>query len=176
MPDKDADNPVATVTEMRRWFDRWLRDDKTPEEPADASPVWFAVQDSSGEPASWYQSEVWPPAVMQESRWLLCDGGSLCHNETPSAQSGESTHDSDPSTGMFSIYWDGWTSNISSDSEWDQSPDDLKSLTFTSEPVQENTAIVGAPELTLKLVRSLDSADGGICAKLLDVFQTADPS
>lgn len=142
LPDSSSYAPYDLTREMRRFFDHWLRDDHN--EIMDEPAVTLYVQ--GGE--YWKHEREWPIARTEVASWYPCPGGRLA--TTPHVgQSGDEgeTYRADPTVGTASALWDPLGTGLGYPLE--QAEDDLRSLTYTGEPLGEDLEITGAPEAIL---------------------------
>jgi len=141
------------VTEEVRWWTQWLKGVDTgimsePElwaymEEKTAAEVW--PRDT---PGRWVAEPAWPSKRMQPRTWHLNTNGL-------GASAGPSTVlslRSQETLGLTKREWFPW--NMSIDLPPDQTPDDLRSLTFDSEPLGEDLEILGNPHVRLRLSAS----------------------
>lgn len=149
--------PLDHYRELLRWWDYWLKgiDTGIMGEPA----VTFFVQ---GE--GWKQENDWPGPALQSAE-LYLTGNSGLSTEAPSNQAVD-VYQSDPTVGTASTLWDPKSLGIGR--PLDQGPDDLLSLTYTSEPLSDALEIRGSPEV-LVCATAEGSKDVNIVAKLCDV-------
>jgi putative CocE/NonD family hydrolase len=161
MPDMAASEPIEFLPMMRRWFDHWLKGDANliAYEP----PVTIYVQRGEG----WRNEPAWPIERTTMATWFLGDGGSL--HETDHQPAGEATYSVDPTVGTCAGLWDPISLGVGM--LVDQGPDDLRSLTYTSMPLERDMELTGTGTATI-YAALLAGTDGMIAAKLCDV----DPS
>jgi predicted acyl esterase len=141
------------VTEEVRWWTQWLKgvDTGIMDEPMfrvymerqTAAEVW-----PKDVPGRWIAERKWPsPHVSMKTLFLNTEG--------LRARSGSPTTlvcKSQETLGLTKREWFPW--NMSIDLPPDQTPDDLRSLTFDSEPLTEDLEILGNPRLTVRLSSS----------------------
>jgi uncharacterized protein len=157
-PDLAAREPFDWLAELLCFWDRWLRD---AEDGADEErPVWLFVQGDGG----WRREEEWPPARATMESMYPSPGGVL---ETHQQEGGGDVYRGTPLAGVHGGQWDALATGMGY--PLDQGPDDLLSLTYTSEPLEEGLELGGSPEAALHVER----LDGGgpftLVAKLVDV-------
>jgi putative CocE/NonD family hydrolase len=153
-PDVSPFVKVDYLEELAEFFGHWLGGDAAPERPE----VTFYVQGGG-----WRHEHSWP-VPGKELRLFLGAGGTL----GPEAASAESTvaYVGDPTVGVQAGLWDPLGTGLGL--PLDQGPDDLRSLTFTTEPLPEASEITGSPEARLRLV--LDGGDDvSVVVKLCEV-------
>ncbi len=146
-PDVSPYEKVDYLAIMLRWWDRWLRGEKNGVD--DEPPVTLFVQ-GRGE---WKHEAEWP-IERSETRTLHLSGE---HGLGEGAAHGESSasYRAIPTVGAQAGLWD--PTGLGVGLPLDQGPDDLRSLTYTSEPLPETIEISGAPEATLRV--SVDEGD-----------------
>jgi predicted acyl esterase len=157
-------------TEMLRWYDRWLKgiDNGVTDEPplvlfvrTWAPPRELALMTDSGR---WQAEREWPPARMVSTTLYLADEEALASEA--SATAGQDSYAYDPTVGVSAgIYWGGgvvpWAMPL------DQRVDEIKSLTFTAPPFEDDTELTGEPEARLFVSSTAES--GYFHVKLTDV-------
>jgi uncharacterized protein len=161
LPDLAPNEPLDYLHEMKRWFDHWLRGENNgiDTEPA----VLINVQRAN----RWKHEREWPIARARTRTMYLAGGGAM--TDSPAREEQGESYTANPTVGTAAGLWDPMALGVGMPLE--QGADDLLSLTYTSEPLAEDTEISGAPELSLRAeLRS--GADVNLVAKLCDV----DPS
>jgi uncharacterized protein len=156
-PDESDLAPIDHLHHMRRWFDRWLKDDRNGVE--DEAPVQFYLQ---GE-GRWVEADAWPPDAGSVRPRLGSDGTLRLDHEAPA---GERVLETDPTAGTCAGLWDPFGLGIGY--PLDQGPDDLASMTFTSEPLAAPLRIVGSPTASIRAAFS-PGGEAQLVAKLVDV-------
>jgi putative CocE/NonD family hydrolase len=157
-PEESPFDGIDHLALMVRWWDRWL---KGIENGIDEEPE---VQFYSQADERWLQSPTWPPPGGADVTLALAADGSLRAGET--ADPGEITHTTDPSTGTAGGLWDPLGLGIGL--PLDQGPDEARSLTFTSAALDGPMRVTGSPEATLQL--SLEDGEHlQLVVKLSDV-------
>jgi putative CocE/NonD family hydrolase len=140
LPHLSQAHPYDWVSAMADWWDAHLRPGPEPEQAGEAPVLFFA------EGEGWRAAQHWPPEGVRQTQLFLAGYGLA--PETP-AQPGRRSHRTDPTAGTAGGLWDpfgtgnGWPE--------EQSGDDAKSLTFTSEPLPEPLLLAGSPEAELYL-------------------------
>jgi len=161
MPDLAAFAQVDYLAEMTRWWDCWLKgiDNGVRNEP----PVVIYVQGQG-----WRYESEWPIARTTDSvSYLsLSDSGIGGLVTEPSAQANEVSYQGDPTVGVMAGLWDPTGTGLGL--PLDQGPDDLRSITFTGEPLLEALEITGSPEATVYVALD-EGADANLVVKLCDV-------
>lgn len=133
-PDVAPTEPIDYLSELCRWWDRWLRD--APEE-AEEAPVALYVQGAG----RWRHERSWPLRDGQQTSLWLGEARGLV--ASPPGDGGHHAYPADPTVGVASGRWDGL--GIPDD----QAADDARSLTYTSEPLRHGLSVIGAPRLDL---------------------------
>ena len=160
--------------EALRWWDHWLKgiDTGIMNEP----PLTIFVREYS-KPRSLIHTEngsfrcenEWPIARANNESLLLAPRASL--SQAPPATTGDSeafdTLDSDPSAGAFGGKQGGGPFRYNCLRPLDQRGDELKSLAYTGDVLEEDTIIIGRPSTTLYVSCSEDL--GQLVVRLCDV-------
>lgn len=138
-PDWSPYEPYDWIGEVSRWWDRWLKGEENgvDEEP----PVTLFVQGTE----RWKHEREWPIARTEVRTLYAAPGGALA--AAPPASDGGDVYESDPTVGTAAGLWDPLGTGIGYPLE--QSEDNLRSLTYTSEPLPEDTEVTGSPTATL---------------------------
>ncbi len=158
MPDISPESPTDFLPEMCRWWDHWLRGKDTGvlEEPS----VTHFVQGAD----EWRQEAEWPPPSTMDSSFYFGATSSL----EPAAPSDEGSvaYDGDPTVGTSSGLWDPIGLPIAVPRE--QSADDVRSLSFTTEPMTADLELAGSPIAVVALVLD-EGEEANVVVKLCDV-------
>ena len=153
-PDVSPFVKVDYLEELAGFFGHWLRGDVDPALP----DVTFYVQGGG-----WRHERSWP-VPGEELRLFLDVAGAL--GTEASVTESTVAYVGDPTVGLQAGLWDPLGTGLGL--PLDQGPDDLRSLTFTTEPLTEDVEITGSPEADLRLV--LDAAeDLTLVVKLCEV-------
>jgi hypothetical protein len=129
------------VADMADWWDAHLRPEPEPGPGTEAPVLFFA------EGEGWRAAQQWPPDGVTPMHLFLA-GYRLTAD--PPGQPGSRRYRADPTVGTAGGMWDpfgtghGWPE--------EQSIDDVRSLTFTSDPLPEDLLVAGAPEVDLYLM------------------------
>jgi predicted acyl esterase len=142
-PDQSPFVKVDYLEELAAFFGHRLRGDPD----RDESEVTFYVQGGG-----WRHEDAWP-VPGEELRLFLGSNGTL--GTQAGASEGSVPYVGDPTVGVQAGLWDPLGTGLGL--PLDQGPDDLRSLTFTSEPLPEAIEITGSPLAELRLV--LDGGD-----------------
>jgi putative CocE/NonD family hydrolase len=172
MPDSAlmAERARLETIEQLRWFDYWLKgiDNGIMDEP----PIHYAVMNDPGD-WNWASSEVWPIAEAEEAQFFFAEGptGSV-----------ESVNDGlltlEPTAGVAAsdtpsdVYEVDLTTTTGTTTRWDNAvgaaplmiyadlaPNDRKSLTYTTPPLEEDLTVIGHPIVTLWMRSSTNDGD-----------------
>jgi putative CocE/NonD family hydrolase len=158
LPDESGREPYDYLSEVTRWWDRWLRDEEvTPESP---SPVRVFVQGVD----VWKDEDHWPlPGTAERVLFMVSDGTLASSAEVSGANL---TYDGDPTVGVYAddLY-------VGADA-LDQRPDDERSMTWTGEPLPEPLEITGTAEVLLRFAIE-EGDDVNLVARLCDVAPDA---
>jgi putative CocE/NonD family hydrolase len=158
-PDLAAREPFDWLAELLRFWDRWLRGVE-PEGAEEERAVWLFVQGDGG----WRREAEWPPARAVEQVVYPAPGGVL---ETYQQEGGGDIYQATPVVGVHGGQWDAMATGMGY--PLDQGPDDLLSLTYTSEPFEDGLELGGSPEAVLHVERLDGDGPFTLVAKLVDV-------
>lgn len=140
-PDLLPRAPVDFLHELRRFFDHWLKDKDNGvlQEPE----VTLYVEGAE----RWKHEREWPIARTQMQDWHLQPGRTL----GPAPTRGESSdpYRADPTVGTASTLPDCIQLGVGYPLE--QAEDDLRSLTYTSAPLEQGLEITGSPEAIVRV-------------------------
>jgi uncharacterized protein len=137
LPDEAQVGPVDFLGMATRWWDRWLRDERNgiDTEP----PVTFFVQGRG----TWHHTETWPPPSAELPRLHLRPNGGLADAAAP----GDASRELDSTVGAGGGLWG--VPIRGREVPHDQHADDIRSLAFTTDPLDAPLTIVGRPRATL---------------------------
>jgi putative CocE/NonD family hydrolase len=136
LPDLSPFEPWDYLYEMKRWWDYWLKGEQN---GIMAEPrVTLFVQGSN----VWKQELEWPIARSEERTLFLLDEGALA--EFPPKEQGSHVYQANPAVGTRAGLWDPISLGIGT--PLDQGPDDLQSLTYTSDALLQDLEITGSPQ------------------------------
>ena len=141
--------------DMKLWWDRWLKGEQNSvdDEPA----VKMFVQGSN----TWRNEPEWP--IQRTEHQTLHVNGDWSLSQDAPASEAVIPYLGDPTVGAMAGLWDGTGLGIGTPLE--QSEDDTRSLTFTTEPLDQDMEITGSPEAVLHV--ELESGDDvNLVAKL----------
>ena len=161
------DPAIGFLQEALRWWDHWLKgiDNGVMDEPQ----CTFYVQDAVAPKASydkrdgdWVQTSHWPSSNVQEqSLYLNNQKLSQAESDTASNQLISSPLTTGSASGEYCIIW------LGPEFPTDQRSDDSQSVCFTSEVLESELALLGAP--SIRLILSSNQTCGQICVRLNDV-------
>jgi predicted acyl esterase len=155
LPDAGHAGCIDYLHELQRWFDYWLKEKDTG--IMDEPPVSVWVQEAD----TWFHADEFPPPEVKERAFYLGPEGTLVH-EKPSAASGSDSFTYDATAGAYSDV------RGPKGLKEDQKPDEIKGLTYTTPPLEEDMEICGPPELTLQYETTVP--DTFFAVKLCDVW------
>jgi predicted acyl esterase len=144
-PDVAVRGSIDHRGEMDRWWDRWLKDVANGADDAPPVMIWRQGEDVWG-----YEHE-WPPAESESQRWYAAPEGAL--TGTAPDEDATDVYRVDPTVGLHLLPWDPQAPVVTT--AYDRSADDHRSLTYTSEPLDEALAIRGAPEAVIHLASAV---------------------
>jgi putative CocE/NonD family hydrolase len=160
MPDLAGFAQVDYLAEMLRWWDCWLKgvDNGVRDEP----PVVIYVQGQG-----WRYESEWPIARTSDSvLYLNLDSGIGTLATEPPPHPNEVSYVGDPTVGVMAGLWDPTGTGLGA--PLDQGPDDLRSITFTGDPLPDALEITGSPEATVNVALD-EGADSNLVVKICDV-------
>ena len=160
-PDLAAREPVDWLSQLLSFWNRWLRG---VDEGADrdSRPVTMFVQGYGG----WRREAQWPPMrAGEQSLYLYPNAGGLLGTEQQ--EGGGDLYQATPIVGVHGGQWDAMGTGMGY--PLDQGPDDLLSLTYTTEPLEEGLEVGGSPEAVLQVERLDGDGPFDLVAKLVDV-------
>ena len=163
---------IGYLDEARRWWDHWLKEEKTGIMDEPMLRVWMQHHvpepDKPEVPGRWVAEDNWPSPSIGNQTFFLSDLGQL------TASIGKETRvDLEPlqTVGVASGNWcpsgAGAAEDLRIEMALDQRLDDARSLVFDSAPLDTDLEILGAPEVTLDVV--VDRPVAYIVARLNDV-------
>lgn len=142
-PDVSPYEPVDWPLELRRWFDRWVRDDPDADERGTTSLTYYVQGDGR-----WREAAAWPvPGTSEQALWL--SPANRLSAERPE-EDGEHAYEHRATVGVQGGLWDSCGLGIGYPQE--QTPDDLKSLVFESAALERDVTLVGRPRLRVNVV------------------------
>jgi len=150
--------PMDHLQEMLRWWDYWLKGKKN--DVVDEPPVTLFVQGAN----TWRHEKEWPIARTEE-RTFFISGDKKLVNKLFGEERNES-YRANPTVGAMAGLWDLMALGVGY--PLGQGPDDLRSLTYSTDPLAEDTEISGSPEAVL-FVALESGEDANLVAKLTDI-------
>ncbi len=157
--------PWDYLYELKRWWDHWLKGEKNGimDEPL----VTMYVQGAN----IWRHESEWPLDRAKERMFFLSKESSFL--DSPADKEGSDTYQTVPTVGATAGLWDPLSLCLGL--PLDQGPDDLQSLTYTTDPLPEDVEITGSPEAVLYV--ALESGEEvHLVAKLNDVGKNGSSS
>jgi putative CocE/NonD family hydrolase len=168
MPDSAlmAERARLTTVEKLRWFDYWLKgiDNGIMDEP----PIHYAVMNDPGDWA-WESSDAWPIPEIEETRFYFGKGPS---ESVESVNDGVLTIEPPADGSPYDTYQVDLTTTTGTTTRWDNAvggaplmiygdlaPNDRKSLTYTTPPLEEDLAVTGHPLVSLWMTSSTNDGD-----------------
>ena len=158
LPDLSPVEPIGFLHEMDRWWDEWLKGTHTG--LADEPPVTVYVQGTG----RWRQASDWPPPGTIPST-LYCTPARTLQTRPPAADAEPLVWRHDPTAGLASISWDPWAAHVTRQA--DHSPDDHRSLTYDTDPLERPLVVIGTPRVALHLAAPVTAPH--VVVKLCDV-------
>ncbi len=156
MPDSGHAGRIDYVHELQRWFDYWLRGHDTG--IMDEPPVAVWVQGAD----EWVWKQDFPPKDVTEE--VLHFGPEGVLSGTESIRKGNDSFRHDATLGTRGRLWDLMgTPGLPRD----QRPDELKGVTYTSEPLDQDVEISGVPEALIRYTSTV--REPLLVVKLCDV-------
>jgi uncharacterized protein len=142
LPHLSTVEPWDWVGAMADWWDACMAPDSATAVPAAAEPPVLYYSHGGG----WRAARQWPPAAVSTRRFFPA-GHRL--EDVPPAHAAVRAYRADPLVGLTAGIWDPFGTG----SGWpeEQSGDDARSLTFTSDPLPEPLLIAGSPSVDLQV-------------------------
>ena len=152
---------IDSRLEYLKWFDHWLKGiengvmDEPPGRVFVKNYAPPAARMPVAEPGVWRSENEWPIERTETRPMYFGSGGRL--SPRPDGDDASDSHQYDPAAGMTSgIHWGGgilpWGMSV------DQRPDEAVSLTYTSEPLQDDLEVTGNPVAVLYVSSTADVA------------------
>ncbi|OHD57064.1 MAG: hypothetical protein A2Y33_09055 [Spirochaetes bacterium GWF1_51_8] len=154
MTDKE---PADYMKVALRWFDYWLKGIPNGIMDEPSVSVYFMGKEH------WRYEENWPPSGFNDIVLNLRSNRTLGKGTEVRDMILVCAHD--PTVGLHAGLMTVLTLGI--DYPKEQSPDDAKSVCFTTSPIPENLEIAGEPRVTLTV--STDMPDAAITVRLCDI-------
>ena len=160
---------IDFMHEMCRWWGHWLRGDQNG--IMDEAPIAVFIQEGAAPtlfettmPGKWRFHDRWPAAGVDEQAFYLGERASLSRNLQ--AKPDRDTFRYQATVGVTAGVWCA-VNGIDSLTR-DQSADEGRSLTYTSDLLAEPLEILGAPQAILHVTSS--AAVAMFCVKISDIF------
>ena len=158
LPHLSTVEPWDWVNAMADWWDACMSPDAASAVPAAAEPpvLYYSRGGGAGGGGAdgggadggggWRAAPQWPPPGVRTRRFFPAGNRLACE---PPAQARSHGYRADPLVGLAAGIWDPFGTG----SGWpeEQSGDDARSLTFTSDPLPEPLLIAGSPEVDLRV-------------------------
>ena len=140
LPHLSTVEPWDWVGAMADWWDACMAPDAAAAVPAVAEPPVLYYSHGGG----WRAARQWPPAGVSTRRFFPAANRL---EDAPPAEEAVRRYRADPLVGLAAGIWDPFGTG----SGWpeEQSGDDARSLTFTSDPLPGPLLIAGSPEVDL---------------------------
>ena len=158
---------IGFLQECLRWWGHWLKGEDTGVMEEPRLRAWMQEPVPPGpwhdeNPGRWVAEKGWPSASMEASTWWLADGRLLDYEPVSEAE----VHFLGPQeTGLYAGTW--CPHGDRADFVPDQRPEDGRSLTFDSAPLDERIEILGFPQLVFTF--SVDRPNALVAVRLCDV-------
>ncbi len=160
----NAERRRINEAEHHRWFDYWLKGIENG--VADDAMINYAVNDVPGERWTWQSSPRWPVPGVEPQEWYLTaeragsvasiNDGSLSREPVGSKIVQTLAVDVTTTTGTGSR----WINCIDGILSYpDMTPNDMKSLTFTTPPLEDDVTVVGYPSVEFRTSSSARDGD-----------------
>jgi hypothetical protein len=168
MPDAAVPGPrIDWGQEMVGWWNRWLKDDTGGVEDVPMLRAWLPAAGSGGlgtddQPGRWVALDAWPPPSPRSRTLGLLADGSLGE---PDDRRTTRVVESDLTHGLEAGRW--FPLGRKHDLPPEQSPDDDRSSTWTSAPLDAPLEMLGTPVARLSLAADADQAT--VAVRLCDV-------
>jgi putative CocE/NonD family hydrolase len=161
MPDLAGFAQVDYLAEMLRWWDCWLKG--AANGVRDEPPVVIYVQGQG-----WRYESEWPITRTRDALTYLSlsDTGNGGLATKPPPHASEVSYVGDPTVGVMAGLWDPTGTGLGA--PLDQGSDDVRSITFTGDPLPQALEITGSPE-AIVFVALDQGADANLVVKLCDV-------
>ena len=160
---------IGFLQEALRWWDHWLKgiDSGVMEEPA--YRVWMqegasAESPSDERPGRWIAEESWPSQRIRFREYALNENGlrGAADKASPIVL------DCPQTVGINSLQWiNRGTGDDATQEPEDQQIDDIRALSFDTEPLEDALEILGPPTLSVDLAVSTELAF--LCVRLCEV-------
>ena len=175
----DAERERVTGVEQHRWFDRWLKgiQNGVDREP----PIHYALMKEPGQ-WTWVATDAWPPRKAHAARYCFAAGKSgsvasrndgLLSLTAPADSDACDVYEVDPTTTTgTSTRWDNAVNGAPVMTYPHLAENDARCLTYTTEVLPRDVAVVGHPVVRLFVASS--AADADVFALLAEVGDKGD--
>ncbi|WP_162605825.1 CocE/NonD family hydrolase [Jiangella aurantiaca] len=142
LPQVSPLEPIDFLPLALRWWDHWLRGvaNGVPDDPA-------VVVRIPGAPKPWRAFDTWPPAKTDREFMSGMDG-TLRMAAPGGAQEPVGVYRPDPTVGILGGLWG--TTFSGALPPHDHHDDDMRSLAVTTDPVAQDTVLIGRPEVRVR--------------------------
>lgn len=158
MPHASGREPWDWVVDAGRWWDRWLKDVDTGIETEPAVTLFVQGVDE------WRTLDAWPPPGTDRRALYLGTGRSL--TERAADEPGSDRYEADLTVGVAGALFEPLGTGLGYPRE--QSCDDLRSLAYTTDPLEADLVVCGSVEADL-LVAIEDGQEADLVVKLTEV-------
>ncbi len=134
-----AHGDAQSAPERMRWLARWVKGERNGIE--NDPPVLIRWEQGEGDSGWVTHYPAWPVPGVQPTTFYLTVDGRLTRKPPESARSGDDE-------GMRRYIYPHGSELIGSNAEFATAPSPLGSLSYETEPVNEDMALIGAPTLT----------------------------
>ncbi len=159
LPDVAHAGRVDYLYELRRWFAHWLQGEDTG--IMDEPPVSIWVREAE----TWAHEEDFPPADVQERSFYLGPRGALVETAPSGREEGRESFEYDATVGVYTELRLPTLNGVGL--ARDQRFDEVKGLTYTTLPLEEDMEICGAPRAVIQ--HASTTPDLLLVVKLCDV-------
>ncbi len=159
---------IGFLQECVRWWDRWLKGERNGIDEEPDLCVWLQDSVSASaqlekRPGRWVVEDGWPAASAEPLSLTLGPDGGLRRGDSP--EKAELAILGSQLCGLDSGLWCPY--GDAADQPTDQRMEDGVSLTFTSDPLEDDVEILGFP--LARLVVASDRPRAQVCVRLCDV-------
>lgn len=161
---------IGFLQEMLRWWDRWLKGERTGVEDDPDLRVW--EQDTvpphtayEQRPGRWVAFDRWPSEEVRQRAFPLAPDRLVFGDEDETTEA-ELAVSSPLSVGAFGGKWASYSAPP--DLPYDQREEDGGALVFETPPLPEDVVVVGRPSVDLRV--RVDRPDAMVAVRLCDVL------
>ena len=138
LPDVGHAGRIDYLHELQRWFDHWLKGKETG--IMDEPPVAVYVQGAD----EWFYEDDFPPPEVEERCLYLGPHNTLMDTSPAVPGGGSDSFEYDATVGAYADF------RTHEGLELDQRPEELKGVTYTSQPLDEDVEICGVPQVVVQ--------------------------